>query len=381
MLDSARDSAREAARDVSTGFEALGEPSFSDLDLDGALAEFARVLASFGAVSGLSLKLVDLAEETVLLKRGDDFKREIFYGSRILEGGSFASRVLATAKPLVLEDIGNERELTIPSYVSREDIRALVAVPVSSNGQQMGVLTVYLADKGAAGAQLVGAVSTFAAVAAAAVRSSDLVRRMEKNYFATIDALTAAVEARDPYTRGHSRRVTQYALALAGRFHVSAGGMRNLQYGAALHDIGKMGIHGHILNKKSRLTLEEYEIIKQHPSLGERIIEPIDFLQGARPIVRSHHERFDGTGYPDGLRDEEIPFLARIAAIADFFDALTSDRAYRKAYTVDETNLIIKQGMGREFDPVVAREFLNVSARSGCGPVSTGIIIPSINRS
>jgi len=269
--------------------------------------------------------------------------------------------VFATGTPLVLDDIEKETEFAIPSYVTREDIKALVAVPISSNGRQMGVLTVYLSEKGAASQQLVGSVSTIAAVAAAAVRNSDLVRRMEKNYFATIEALTAAVEARDPYTRGHSRRVALYAVALAERFRVSAADMHNLKYGAALHDIGKMGIHGHILNKKSRLTREEYDIIKQHPALGERIIEPIDFLQGARPIVRSHHERFDGTGYPDGLRDEEIPFLARIAAVVDFFDALTSDRAYRKAYTVDETNLIVKEGIGREFDPVVAREFLEIS--------------------
>jgi len=333
-----------------------------DFDIDAVLAEFVRMLTTFGEVSGLSFKLVDLAEETVLLKRGDDFRREIFYGSRILAGGSFGSRVFSTGRPLVLEDLESEIELTLPSYVSREAIKSLVAVPIASNGHQMGVLTVYLGRKNAASSQLVGAVSTVAAMAAAAVRNSDLVRRMEKNYFATIEAMTAAVEARDPYTRGHSKRVTEYAVALAERFHVSAADMRNLRYGAALHDIGKMGIHGHILNKKSRLTREEYDIIKQHPSLGERIIEPIDFLQGARPIVRSHHERFDGTGYPDGLRDEEIPFLARIAAVADFFDALTSDRAYRKAYRIDDTNLIIKEGIGREFDPVVAREFLEVSA-------------------
>ena len=374
------DSAGEVSGDRFVRRETPGEPPPADrpadFDLDAALTELARMLTAFGEVSGLSLKLVDLAEETVLLKRGEDFKREIFYGSRILAGGSFACRVFSTGRPLVLEDLEGQIDVNLPSYVSREAIKSLVAVPIASNGEQMGVLTVYLGSVRAASPQLVSALSTVAAVAAAAVRNSGLVRRMEKNYFATIEALTAAVEARDPYTRGHSKRVTEFAVALAERFHLSAADMRNLRYGAALHDIGKMGIHGHILNKKSRLTREEYDVIKQHPSLGERIIEPIDFLQGARPIVRSHHERFDGTGYPDGLRDEEIPFLARIAAVADFFDALTSDRAYRKAYTVDETNLIIKEGIGREFDPVVAREFLEVSGRLA-GPREVPVAVKS----
>ena len=123
---------------------------------------------------------------------------------------------------------------------------------------------------------------------------------------------------------------------LADDFGVSENDIRNLQYGATLHDIGKIGISGKILNKNGRLTEAEYEVIKKHPVIGERIIERVDFLQGARPIVRGHHERFDGTGYPDGLRDEEIPFLARISCVVDFFDALTSDRPYRRAYSAEQ---------------------------------------------
>jgi HD-GYP domain-containing protein (c-di-GMP phosphodiesterase class II) len=163
---------------------------------------------------------------------------------------------------------------------------------------------------------------------------------------------------------------------LAERFGVSGTEIRNLRYGATLHDVGKIGIRGDILNKKGRLTREEYEIIKKHPVIGEHIIERVDFLQGARPIVRSHHERFDGTGYPDGLRDEEIPFLARVAGIADFFDALTSDRPYRTAFSVEETSMIIKERIGREFDPLVAKEFLEISSNL-VKPQEVPVAIPS----
>jgi putative nucleotidyltransferase with HDIG domain len=331
------------------------------LDLDSLLVRLARVISSFIQVSGLSLKLKGASEELLLVKRGDDFKCEMVFGSRLMAPEGFAAEALAAGQPALLKDLGEVPAFTLPSYVEREGFRSLVAVPLVSGTREIGILTVYLSKPSEVSSQVLTIISVVAGVTAAAVENSELVRRIETNYFSTVEALTAAIEAKDPYTRGHSKRVTQFAIMLAERFGVSATEIRNLQYGATLHDIGKIGIRGHILNKKGRLTREEYEIIKKHPVIGEHIIERVDFLQGARPIVRSHHERFDGTGYPDGLRDEEIPFLARVAGIADFFDALTSDRPYRTAFSVDETNMIIKERIGREFDPLVAKEFLEIS--------------------
>jgi putative nucleotidyltransferase with HDIG domain len=345
------------------------------LDLDCVLIKLARVLSSFIGVSGLSLKLVDAAEELVLLRRGDDFKREIVYGSRILSPASFSTQVLSSGEAAVIEDLASTG-FPLASYVAREGFKSLIAVPLASGGRDMGVLTVYLGECCSVSTEILAIVSMVASVTASAIEHSDLVKRIERNYFSTVEALTAAIEAKDPYTRGHSKRVTQFAIMLAERFGVSDTEVRNLQYGATLHDIGKIGVRGYILNKKGRLTREEYEIIKQHPLIGERIIERVDFLQGARQVVRSHHERFDGTGYPDGLRDEEIPFLARIAAVVDFFDALTSDRPYRQAYSVEDTNLMIREGIGREFDPTVAREFLKISSNL-TKPAEEPIAIPA----
>jgi putative nucleotidyltransferase with HDIG domain len=346
----------------SAGLCASTKDILAGLDLDALLVRLGRVLSTFVRVSGLSLKLVDVSQEMLLVKRGDDFKREIVFGSRILAPQSFAAGAMASGQPAVLKDLGDVPALALPSYVAREGFRSLVAVPLMSGSRDIGILTIYLAEPSDVSSQVLAIISIVASVTAAAVENSELVRRIETNYFSTVEALAAAIEAKDTYTRGHSKRVTQFAITLAERFGVSGAEVRNLQYGATLHDIGKIGIRGHILNKKGRLTREEYEVIKKHPVIGERIIEPVDFLQGARPIVRSHHERFDGTGYPDALRDEEIPFLARIAAVADFFDALISDRPYRKSYTIEEANMIIKEGMGREFDPMVAREFLEISS-------------------
>jgi putative nucleotidyltransferase with HDIG domain len=355
-------------------FPDTGEMS-TRLDLDSLLVRLAHVISSFLPLTGLSLKLINACEEMLLVKRGEDYKREMIFGSRLLAPEGFAAEALAAGQPAYLRDLADVPSFTVPSYVAREGFRALVAVPLVSGTREIGILTIYLAEPSDVSSQVLTIISMVAGVTAAAVENSELVRRIETNYFSTVEALTAAIEAKDPYTRGHSKRVTQFAIMLAERFGVSGTEMRNLQYGATLHDIGKIGIRGHILNKKGRLTREEYEIIKKHPVIGDHIIERVDFLQGARPIVRSHHERFDGTGYPDGLRDEEIPFLARVAGIADFFDALTSDRPYRTAFSVEETNMIIKERIGREFDPLVAKEFLEISSNLA-KPEEVPIAIP-----
>ena len=332
------------------------------LDLGSLLTRLAEALASLIEIDALSLKLQNVTEEILLVKRAERFKREMVYGSRIMGAASFSRSAMESGAPIVIEDIANDTRFSFPSYVGREGFQSLVAVPLLSGARHTGLVTIYLRKKAPVSSQVLAIISIVASVTAAAVENSQLVRQLETNYFSTVEALAAAIEAKDPYTRGHSKRVTQFAILLAERFGVSDVETRNLRYGATLHDIGKIGVSGKILNKKGRLTNEEFEVIKRHPGIGENIIGRVDFLQGARPIVRSHHERFDGSGYPDGLREEEIPFLARIAAVVDFFDALTSDRPYRKAYSIEQTCNIIREGIGREFDPMVAKEFLEISS-------------------
>jgi HD-GYP domain-containing protein (c-di-GMP phosphodiesterase class II) len=332
------------------------------LDLGSLLSRLAEALASLIEIEALSLKLHNVTEEILMVKRKDRFKREMVYGSRIMGASSFSRAAIESGSPLVIEDIGGDTGFSFPSYVKREGFRSLVAVPLMAGARHTGLVTIYLKQRAPVSPQVLAIISIVASVTAAAVENSQLVQQLETNYFSTVEALAAAIEAKDPYTRGHSKRVTQFAILLAERFGVSDAEIRNLRYGATLHDIGKIGVSGKILNKKGRLTTEEFEVIKRHPGIGENIIGPVDFLQGARPVVRSHHERFDGSGYPDGFREEEIPFLARITAVVDFFDALTSDRPYRKAYSIEQTIHIIREGIGREFDPMVAKEFLEISS-------------------
>jgi HD-GYP domain-containing protein (c-di-GMP phosphodiesterase class II) len=332
------------------------------LDLGSLLTRLAEALASLIEIDALSLKLQNVTEEILLVRRPDGFKREMVYGSRIMGPASFSGSAMESGRPLVIKDINSETRFSFPSYVGREGFESLVAVPLLSGARHTGLVTIYLRKGAPVSSQVLAIISIVASVTAAAVENSQLVHRLETNYFSTVEALAAAIEAKDPYTRGHSKRVTQFAILLAERFGVSGGDIRNLRYGATLHDIGKIGVSGKILNKRGRLTTEEFEVIKRHPAIGENIIGRVDFLQGARPIVRFHHERFDGSGYPDGLREEQIPFLARLTAVVDFFDALTSDRPYRQAYSIEQTTRLIREGMGREFDPMVAKEFLEISS-------------------
>jgi putative nucleotidyltransferase with HDIG domain len=273
-------------------------------DIECILERLAIALDPFLRVDGMSVKVRGLAEELLLLRASAGFKREVVYASRVLDEKGYAGRVLAGSGPIILDDITPDIA-SFPGYVRREGFKSIVAAPLMYRKRCMGMLSIFMRRSSLVSDSVTPIVSLVAEVAATIVENSQLLQRLEKNYFSTVEALAAAIEAKDPYTRGHSKRVTQYAIVLAERFGVESAVIKDLQYGAMLHDIGKIGVRGQILNKRGRLTPEEYKIIKRHPIIGERIIDRVDFLQGAKPVVRSHHERFDGTGYPDGLRDEE----------------------------------------------------------------------------
>ena len=176
---------------------------------------------------------------------------------------------------------------------------------------------------------------------------------------ATIKAFSETIEQKDPYTKGHCNRVSAISLRIGKALDLSESDMTILEGGSLLHDIGKIGIAESILNKPDRLTGSEYETIKGHPVAGERILNHIDMFRSYIPIVRSHHERFDGNGYPDGLSGKGIPLLVRIVTLADAFDAMTSDRSYRKSLTLENTLLEIVENRARQFDPEIVDLFIN----------------------
>ena len=183
---------------------------------------------------------------------------------------------------------------------------------------------------------------------------------LEQTYRTTLEALGSAIDTRDLGTHAHSRRVRGYSLAIARAYGVAPENLRDIEHGVLLHDIGKIGIPDGILLKPGPLTPAEWKIMRTHPEIGRRMIEPIPFLKGAVPIVYHHHERWDGTGYPMGLRGEAIPLGARIFAVADAFDAMTFDRPYSRAISLDAARQEIQRSSGTHFDPAVVQTFCSL---------------------
>ncbi|HEY3316633.1 MAG TPA: HD-GYP domain-containing protein, partial [Bacillota bacterium] len=177
-------------------------------------------------------------------------------------------------------------------------------------------------------------------------------------YLSTISALVRALEQKDPYTQGHSHRVKEYALAIAKEMQLPADQLERLEYVALLHDVGKIGIRDTIWLKAGRLDQAEYEEIKRHPVVGAEIIGQIELLGRDVEIVRSHHEWFDGSGYPDHKAGSDIPTGARILAVADAFDAMTTERPYKPAYGYAEALEELNRFSGRQFDPEAVRAFM-----------------------
>lgn len=183
---------------------------------------------------------------------------------------------------------------------------------------------------------------------------------LEAAYRSTLKALTAALETRDSETHGHSERVVSYSLRLGREYGLSPEEMKALEFGALLHDIGKIGVPDSILRKPAKLTEEEWVRMREHPMHGQQILRGIEFLQGAARVVAQHHEQWNGTGYPLGLRNEEIDICARIFSVADAFDAITSDRVYRRGKPYEAAAQELDDWAGRQFDPKVVEAFHRV---------------------
>ena len=189
-----------------------------------------------------------------------------------------------------------------------------------------------------------------------------MTHRLADTYNGTLEALVLALDARDRETKGHSLRVTQFVIAIARQLGVQEDSQEwvDMQRGALLHDVGKIGVPDYILHKPGPLTPEEWDEMKRHPDIGNEMLKDIAFLSGAAAIVHAHHERFDGKGYPNGLTGEEMPLGARIFNVADAFDAMTTDRTYRKALSVAEAREEVLRNSGTQFDPEVVQSFLLV---------------------
>ncbi|MFQ6000338.1 MAG: GAF domain-containing protein [Anaerolineae bacterium] len=275
------------------------------------------------------------------------------------EGGGLAGHCMTTRQAVIVDDYPSH-PASVKAFVEA-GVKSLVAAPIIIGERALGTVGMFFLHEPGhfteEDADLLRAVANQAAIAIQNARAYEELKALNLQ---TIEALARAVEAKDPYTAGHSTVVTDHAVAIAERMGLAAEEIETLRMAGLLHDIGKIGIPGSVLNKPSRLTSAEFIMIQSHPVISAEIIGKVKPLTGTVPVIRHHHERYDGTGYPDGLKEEETPLLARILAVADGFEAMTSDRPYRKAFTVEEAIEELKAGAGTRWDPAVVEAFLEI---------------------
>jgi putative nucleotidyltransferase with HDIG domain len=266
---------------------------------------------------------------------------------------------------LISEVAGDEIPLLVTNSQGQRKIprnyRSLMLVPLKIRQTVFGVLMAALENDEAIYTEKdLYYLSFMAQNAAKAIENLALYENIYENLFATLYAFVNAIEARDPYTQQHSSRVTTFSIEIGKAMGCTPEELDILNFAGHLHDIGKIGIRDDILLKPGRLTEEEFAKIKEHPVIGANIVKQLGFWERERQIIRCHHERYDGKGYPDGLTKNEIPILGRILSVADVYDAVSSDRAYRKRMEESQVLQIISEGAATQFDPDVVEIFLKL---------------------
>jgi putative nucleotidyltransferase with HDIG domain len=281
---------------------------------------------------------------------------------------SVVRKVVETNAPVLTTNAQADPRFDSQMSVAAFQLRSILCVPLKLKAELIGVL--YVDNRAHAGIfkeHDLELISAFADQAAVAINSARLFedlqeshRELERAYQATLEGWVRALDLRDKETEGHTQRVTILTYRLARSMGVSDADLIHITRGALLHDIGKMAIPDGILLKPGELTEEERQLIQKHPTYAYEMLRPIDFLVPALDIPYCHHEKWDGTGYPRGLKGDEIPFAARIFPVIDVWDALTSDRPYRKAMPQDEVRKLVRAGSGKHFDPHVVEAFLDL---------------------
>lgn len=327
------------------------------------LNEFMDTPALFDRIAELAQKITRSQRVSVMvLDRSRRFLRirssigvpeSIVSVATVRVGEGIAGRVVESGRSIRVTEWIGEREWTSRREDSREyQTHSWLSMPLFVGREIFGVINVTdKVDGSAFTREDEQIMQALVEKAGSKLENQALYEGIYANLVDTLTSLVSTLEAKDPYTRQHSQRVTEYAMGLAEYMNLSRDQIEMINFAGMLHDIGKIGIRDGILTKTARLTDEEFDQIKQHPLIGETIVEPLGLLPEERAIVRNHHERWDGRGYPDGLAGEEIPLLARVLAVTDAFDAMTTTRSYRQAMSLESAMAEMRRCMGTQFDP------------------------------
>jgi putative nucleotidyltransferase with HDIG domain len=326
----------------------------TEIDLAHLFRIITEVLVQEFAVDRLSLMLIDETSGTLLIRASHGLSPDVALKARRKIGEGVAGLVLKYRKPLIIS-AGKHADQEVMSALNNENVPASsMSVPLIGKNKLLGVLNVSKLSGAPFSTSDLQIMLILSSQVVTAMENAGLYENLRENYFRTVQALVAAVEAKDPYTRWHSTNVAKYAAAIARDLGMGSSLLEEIHIAAILHDVGKIGISELIIGKPERLSPEEFDIMKDHPAHGIRILDPIGFSPGIIDAIYQHHERYDGTGYPRGLAGEEITLAARILSVADTIDAMVSERPYRGTISVQDVLRELDRESGKQFDPIVA---------------------------
>ncbi|MBU1262895.1 GAF domain-containing protein [bacterium] len=332
----------------------------STISLDNVLDLSMRLVKQVMRVEASSLLLLDKDKNELVFQVALGKKGEAIKEIRVPIGKGVAGWVAETGEPLYIKDVdGDERFFKEADKLSGFITKSIICVPLKVKDRLIGVAQAINPIGGQEVSQDdIELFSTIGSQMAIALENASLYKDLEELFFSTVSTLVATIDAKDPYTHGHSQRVMEYSVAVAEELGQSKEEIKGVKLSSLLHDIGKIGVDEKILRKTGRLTDDEFSVIKTHPGLGADIVSHIKQLMAVSPGIRHHHERYDGQGYPAGLAANMIPLSARIIAVADTYDAMTSDRPYRQGLETKVALAEIEKFSGIQFDRTCADAFL-----------------------
>jgi len=325
--------------------------------------EVGRILSSIMETEELIKLIIRTTAELLKVEKGSIYLKKMNEARLTLQyqrgmGVENTSDISLDFHPLYQKILTEGTSILVRKSPDGAEMSA-IGVPLKVKGQIIGGILLEKLESPFSEDEL-DLLSTLANQAMVAIENAWLYESVKSNYFGTIQALVNALEANDKYTRGHSERVKYLSMELGKKLGLNYKELEILEHAAILHDIGKIGVDSVILNKTGRLTSAEFSLIKAHPLIGDEILGPIGTLEGVRTTIVQHHERYDGAGYPYGIAGEEITLKARILAVVDTFDAMMTDRPYRKSLSLARIKEELHSGSGTQFDPVVVGTFLQL---------------------
>ena len=351
-----KESAKEEQLRTLTKLSAILNSTLDPKEVQKRAMEAATELmnAQVGSLLLVDEKNNELYFEVALGEKGAQVK-----AIRLKIGEGIAGWVAQHGEPLIVEDVQKD-----PRFAKKADkkssfvTRNMICVPVRIKDKTIGVLQAINKEEGAFAQEHLELFQMLANQVGIAIENARLMEDLRQTFYETAEALAEAIEKRDPYTGGHTKRVLTYSMAAAGYMGLSPEEMEQLKLSAILHDIGKIGVEDRVLRKQASLNDEEFGLMKTHPRMGAEIMQHVEKLKYVIPGMKYHHERFDGKGYPEGLKDVEIPLIARIISVADTFDAMTSDRPYRKGLSDEAAISELMKFSAIQFDPDVVKAFI-----------------------